>query len=302
VAVRADAVMGTVVTIDVHAQGAGAAIERAFGWFHHVEACCSRFDEASELMRLSARAGVPVGVSGLLFEAVRFAVHVAEASGGAFDPTLGAAMMRRGFDREHRTGRRTRLPRTEAAPPEDEAVPAPSYRDIVLDDTHRTITLRRPLVLDLGAVAKGLAVDLAARELAPYRDFAVSAGGDLFLGGVNLEGQPWTVGIRHPRRPGEVIASVRVSNRAVCTSGDYERPAAHGVPGHHILDPRLGASASAAASATAIAPTAMMADALATAAFVLGPRDGIAFLQRMDAEGLIVEADLGCHRTPGFPS
>jgi thiamine biosynthesis lipoprotein len=302
VAVRADAVMGTVVTIDVHAEGAGDAVERAFGWFHHVETCCSRFDEGSELMRLSAQAGGPVVVSDLLFEAVRFALHIAEASGGAFDPTVGAAMMRRGFDREHRTGRRVRATPADAARPEHDALPTSSYRDVLLDETRRTITLRRPLVLDLGAVAKGLAIDLAARELAPFHNFAVSAGGDLFLGGMNREGQPWIAGIRHPRQAGALIATLRVSNRAVCTSGDYERPAPDGAPGHHILDPRGGGSPSAAASVTVIAPTALMADALATAAFVLGPVEGIAFLQRMGAEGLIVGTDLVCHRTAGLAS
>ena len=301
-AVRADAVMGTVVTIDVRSEGAGDAVDRALGWFHHVETCCSRFDEDSELMRLSARVGIPVAVSDVLFEAVRFAVRVAEASGGAFDPTVGATMMRRGFDREHRSGRRVRPRRADAERADAEPPPAVSYRDVLLDETRRTIALRRPLVLDLGAVAKGLAVDLAARELGPFRDFVVSAGGDLFASGLNPEDQPWRVGIRHPRRPGELIASVRVSNRAVCTSGDYERPAPQGTPGHHILDPRLGVSPSDAASATVIAPTAMMADALATAAFVLGPLEGIRFLQRMDVEGLIVGTDLVCHRTAGFPS
>jgi thiamine biosynthesis lipoprotein len=290
-----DAVMGTVVTIDVPGAGSDEAVERALGWSHHVESCCSRFEEESELMRLSAQVGVPVAVSPLLFEAIHFALRVAEATGGAFDPTVGAAMMRRGFDREHRTGRRV----TSALA--DTAAEA-SYEDVLLDDARRTITLRRPLVLDLGAVAKGLAIDLAARELEPFVDFAVYAGGDLFLGGHNPDGEPWTVGIRHPRQPGALIASVRVSNQAVCTSGDYERRAPGGVSEHHILDPRHGASPPAVASATVIAATAMAADALATAAFVLGPREGLAFLGRMDAEGLIVGADLVCHATPGFPS
>ncbi len=298
--VRADAVMGTVVTIDVHGLDADEAIGRAFGWFHQVEGCCSRFEEGSELMRLSAQVGVPVAVSDLLFEAVRFALRVAEASGGAFDPTVGAAMMRRGFDREHRTGHRVHVEPPGAG--EGDAEGPPTYRDVLLDEERRTIELRRPLVLDLGAVAKGLAIDLAARELEPFRDFAVSAGGDLYLGGANREGQPWTVGIRHPRQPGGLIATLCVSNRAVCTSGDYERPRPGGAPGYHILDPRIGASPASAASVTVVAPTAMMADALATAAFVLGPEEGIAFLRRMDADGLFVAADLACHRTPGFPS
>jgi thiamine biosynthesis lipoprotein len=295
VSARADAVMGTVVTIDVHGAGADDAIERALGWFHHVEACCSRFEDGSELRRLSVQVGVPVAVSPVLFEAVRFALHVAEATAGAFDPTVGAAMMRRGFDREHRTGRRVAMT-------PDAAGGDATYVDVELDEARRTITLRRPLVLDLGAVAKGLAIDLAARELEPFVDFSVYAGGDLFVGGRNADDEPWSIGIRHPRRPGALIASVRVSNRAVCTSGDYEQTV-DGAPGeHHILDARSGASPSLVASATVIAPTAMAADALATAAFVLGPRHGLALLERMQVEGFIVGADLACHATPGFPA
>ena len=69
-----------------------------------------------------------------------------------------------------------------------------SYRDVLLDPEQRTITLRRPLLLDLGAVAKGLAVDAAGRELEPFRDFAIDAGGDLFLGGSNPQGTPGRLG------------------------------------------------------------------------------------------------------------
>src|SRR5579871_6069718 len=117
-----------------------------------------------------------------------------------------------------------------------------TYRDVQIDAERRTITLRRPLTLDLGAVAKGLAVDTAARELNTFRDFAIDAGGDLYLGGCNPQGAPWSVGIRHPRRPGELIDSLRVSGKAVCTSGDYERVAPGDGDadsgGHHIVDPR----------------------------------------------------------------
>lgn len=283
--------MGTFVTVDVEGTGADDAAGRALEWFRQVEACCTRFDESSELMQLTAQAGRPVPVSPMLFEAVRFAVSVAEESQGAFDPTVGHRMARRGFDREHRTGRVTDVP------PVDDDV---SYRDIALDAEHRTITLRRPLVLDLGAVAKGLAIDTAAHELKPFADFAIDAGGDLYLGGHNRRGEPWTVGIRHPRQPGHLVATVRVSDTAVCTSGDYERPAAHGPHEHHILDPRTGCSPGPVISATVVAPSAMLADALATAAFVLGPADGIALLNRLGVEGLIVTDDLERHQTPGF--
>lgn len=290
--------MGTVATVQIVGhESAGdrdAATERAFDWFRQVESCCNRFDETSEARRLSASAGVPVPVSAMLFETVQFALALAEDTGGAFDPTVGARMARRGFDRDYRTGARI-----DAG---DDAAVDVSYRDVTLDASARTIQLHRPLIFDLGAVAKGLAIDLAARELRAFRDFAIDAGGDLYLGGHNEAGEPWRVGIRHPRREGEWLDVLRVSGAAVCTSGDYERRSDVPGVGHHIMDARTGASADGAISATVLAPTAMLADGLATAAFVLGPADGLRLLQRHGLDGLIVSQTMTRHATTGYGS
>ena len=295
------AVMGTVVTIDA-VWGADAddetrALTRAYldgamQWFHRVEACCTRFDPASELMQLARRPGTPTHVSPTLFEAARFALAVAEETEGAFDPTVGDLMARRGFDREHRTGRP--VPLQHAAPT------TATYRDVHLDDARQTITIDRPLTLDLGAVAKGLAVDLAARELADLRHFAINAGGDLYVAGHNLEGEAWIVGIRHPRAADEILESWRVSNLAVCTSGDYLRRVPGQADEHHIIDPRARMSARTLASVTVVAASAMVADALATAAFVLGPADGVALLERHQVHGLMVTPALERVATRGF--
>ena len=287
---RTEICLGTTITISVvGATDAGGAVDRAFWWFREVESRCSRFDTDSELMRLSQHIGTPVGASDLLFEAVRFALAVAEQTDGAFDPTVGRTMEMRGFNREHRTGA---LISTDIEQPRDV-----SYRDVVCDAEAKTIMLKRPLVLDLGAVAKGLAIDMATTELQPYRDFAIDAGGDLYLGGRNPDGEPWSVGIRHPREDGKILDVLRVSDKSVCTSGDYER---RGNGGHHILDPRTGANASGVISATVIAPTAMLADAVATAAFVLGPEEGLELCDSLGLEALIVTADLTRHETNGL--
>jgi thiamine biosynthesis lipoprotein len=279
--------MGTVVTIEVvHANAhSDEAVDRAFGWFHEIEARCTRFRYDSELTRLTAQVGVHVPASPILYEAVQFALMVAEESGGAFDPTVGHRMEAAGFNREHRTGETFRT----AIAPDDSA----TYRDILLDPDQRTILLRRSLTLDLGAVAKGLAIDTAARELEPFRDFAIDAGGDLYMGGSNEHGAAWSVGIRHPHGNHEFIERVSVSNQAVCTSGNYERPG-------HLLDPRTKMPSDALASATVIAPSAMLADAMATAAFVLGPQEGIRLLSRLGVEGLLVTSDLQRYGTRGL--
>ena len=247
-------------------------------------------------MQLTAQVGIAVPASAILYEAVQFALVVAEESGGAFDPTIGYSMETRGFNREYRTGHiiKTALER---------GIPA-SYRDVRLDPDRRTIMFVRPLILDLGAVAKGLAIDMAARELKPFEDYAIDAGGDLFVAGCSPDGAPWSVGIRHPRREDQLIDTLRVSNLAVCTSGDYERTGAEGVEhrSHHLLDPRTGVSADAVTSATVVAPTAMAADALATAAFVLGPSEGIRLLERQGVDGLIVSPTLERYATRGMLS
>ena len=258
-------------------------------WFRDVEARCSRFDRDSELMQLTNHVGLAVGASDLLFEAVRFALAVAEETNGAFDPTVGHTMALRGFDREHRTGERI-----------DVAIDEPAdvtYRDVVCDERAKTITFKRPLILDLGAVAKGLAIDMAARELQTFRHFAIDAGGDLFLSGKNANDELWSVGIRHPRADGQLIDVLRVSDKAVCTSGDYER---RNDQGSHIIDARTRVAASGVASVTVVAPTAMLADAVATAAFVLGVEAGLELCESLGVDALIIDENLTPHETDGL--
>jgi FAD:protein FMN transferase len=299
---RTVASMGTVVT--AHIVGRGAShVERtelehgtasALAWFQEVERVCSRFDPESELSRLSKQIGSRVPVSDLLFEVVHFALAVADESGGAFDPTLGLQLEARGFDREYRSGAVVRTPLA----PDDTA----SYRDVELDADQKTIMLGRPLLLDLGGVAKGLAIDMAARELdqRSFENFAIDAGGDLYLSGHNADDKPWSVGIRHPRHVGEMVETLRVSNVAVCTSGDYERHAPGEPAEHHIVDPRTKASAVRAASVTVVAPSAMVADALGTAAFVLGPVDGLDLLERHGVAGMMITPSLERFATQGM--
>jgi thiamine biosynthesis lipoprotein len=100
--------------------------------------------------------------------------------------------------------------------------------------------------------------------------------------------------VRHPRRPEAIFETVAVSGAALCTSGDYER-------GEHVLDPRRAGGRVRVCSASVIAPTAMAADALATAAMVLAPAAGLRLLEREQVAGLIVTADLQRFATANWP-
>lgn len=265
--------------------------DRAYGWFAEVERRCSRFDEASELRSLSRRVGEPMSVSTLLFSALRLSLEVAHLTDGALDPAIGSAMERAGFNTNYLTGERVTSPWC--------AESSGTYQDILLDEDAQTVTLLRPLSLDLGAVAKGFAIDLAARELSGLPGFVINAGGDIFAHGLNPDGEPWRIGIRHPRRHAELLTSLRITDAAVCTSGDYERPQAEG-DGHHIFNPASGASAGSAVSVTVIAPTAIVADALSTAVFVLGQEAGVDLLNRQGVNGMIIGPDLNVVETAGM--
>jgi thiamine biosynthesis lipoprotein len=291
---HAFAAMGTTVSFRVVRHGRLSELDvrvlvaRAEAWFHEVETICSRFEPDSELRRLCANSGRPLPVSDVLYHAIEYSVAIAEASGGAFDPTVGRRMEALGFNRSWRSG-----VRAESGADRDGSA---SYRDVLLDPHTRTIALARPLLLDLGGVAKGFAIDLAVRELLPLGNFTIDAGGDLYLAGRNEHGEPWSVGIRHPREERGLIATLAASDTAVCTSGDYERREAGGE--HHIMDPSTGSSAGGAASVTVLAPSATAADALATAAFVLGPVRGLELMEREGVDGLIFTRSLERFQTP----
>lgn len=293
--------MGTVVTIQVvgHDRSQRArrtrdqAVDRAYAWFDRVESVCSRFEATSELRRLCASHGEDVVVSPMLFEAVRFAMAVAEETHGAFDPTVGARMEARGFNRDYRSGAVV----SSDLPAERDV----SYRDVVLNESARSIRLERGLVLDLGAVAKGLAIDMAVQELRPLANFAVDAGGDVYCAGHNENERPWTIGIRHPRDPQALLTRVPLRDAALCTSGDYERRVVDDTLGeHHLVDPSTGVSPRDVISASVIAPTAMVADALGTAAFVLGCAKGLALLEHHELRACLVDAQLVRHTTPDW--
>ncbi|MDQ0189597.1 FAD:protein FMN transferase [Alicyclobacillus cycloheptanicus] len=288
--------MGTQVHLSVVGRTQATAEEalmHAFQVIRQVESCCSRFDRTSELAQLCRVVGQPVAVSDILFEAVRFAVEVAALTQGHFDPTVGRAMELAGFNQHYLTAERVN---TELG--EGEQV---SYRDVRVDEEARTVCLTKPMVLDIGAVAKGLGVDLAAQVLRSYafQGFTIDAGGDLYVAGTNARDEPWRVGIRHPVHREESILTLRLTDAAVCTSGSYERISPVHAGTHHILDPVAHQSPKELVSLTAIGSFAMMADAFSTAGFVLGWEQGRALLASVDLEAVAITNQLAVHMTPG---
>ncbi|WP_248085841.1 FAD:protein FMN transferase [Paenibacillus silvae] len=257
-------------------------INRAFHAFRQVEQACSRFSLDSELMRATRQIGEPVQVSPSLFEPLKLALHMAELTSGIFDPTVGKRLEQHGFNQHYLTHQYINSPAVESA----------TYRDIVLDEVHQTITLLKPLVIDLGAVAKGFAIDLAAHELQSFAGFMVNAGGDLYAGGRDEQDKPWEIGIQHPTHADEVICTLELSDAAICTSGGYERKSIVAADIHHLLHPVTGQSPKEWVSSSIIAPYAMMADIFSTAVMLLGKEEGKKLMEQANVQGILITPDL----------
>ncbi len=281
--------MGTVVHFHVVGPCSISAkqqsIARALESMRRVEEVCSRFDSGSELRQLCQRPGQFVAVSPILYHALEIALATSELTGGVFDPTVGRALELQGFSRNYLTGDQISTPTADPL--------RVSHRDIHLDPKTRSVILDRPVALDLGAVAKGLAVDLAVAELQTFEGYAIDAGGDAYVGGLDPSGAVWTIGIEDPHLPGRSVDWLGLSNQAVCTSGSYKRISPTHPEHHHLYHPLEARSAQGWLSMTVVAPLAVLADVSATAAFVLGPTLGLAFVesQKLAAYGITEQGE-----------
>lgn len=281
--------MGTVARVVRDADG-GLDLPALFA---EIERELSRFDPGSDLSRLNAdpRACAPAGP--LLRAAVAGALRAASLTGGLVDPTLLGALRRAGYGESRAHIEPSSLARGLAsAPPRRPARPHPAaeWRAVEVDDGAGVI--RRPpgLELDLGGSVKGWAADFVAARLARHGRCAVDCGGDLRVAAGS--GAPWEVRVRHPLT-GAIAHTLRVRAGGVATSGIdarlWKRP--EGDFAHHLIDPATGSPAwTGLAAATALAPTAMEAEALAKAALLSGPVAGRRLLQSRHG-GVLVHDD-----------
>ena len=276
--------MGTVVRIALylHDDGDGERFFKlAVAEIDRVDSLMSRHGDASELRRVNSTSGAPTPCSPDLRRVVERCLLWSRLSGGAYDATIGPLTDLWAFPEAE-------IP--PAAPSITAARALVDHRQV--DVGPEGVRLARPgMSLDLGGSAKGYAVDRAVAALIASGVGAglVEAGGDIRFWGVKPDGRDWQFGIQHPRRAQEYLVVEDVGLPALATSGDYEQTFEHGGRRyHHLLDPSTGYPATRAVSASAWSESALDADILATAAFVMGPEKGIALIDSViGAEGVI---------------
>lgn len=289
---QSKALMDTYVTVTVVSSSkdqARRAVQDAFSEIERFGDLINFFSDKSELSKINRNAGIaPVRVSPLTLDVVEKSLYVARESDGAFDPTIGPEIHMWDFFKKIK-------------PSDDEIrkkLPLVNYRNVVVDNKDSTVFLKeKGMMLDLGGIAKGYGADLAVAALKKdgIRAGIVAIAGDIRTFGSKPDGSPWNIGIQNPRqkdKEDEIIATVRLSNKAISTSGDYQRYfILGGRRYHHLLDPKTGYPAMHCRSVSVVADKGVFTDSFATAVFIMGPDKGMKLLKKLNMDGVIIDTD-----------
>lgn len=258
----------------------GAALrERLIDRVEAFDAGWSRFRADSQVRAMARTAGSydfpgEAAVLGPLYR------ELYSLTGGAMTPLIGGSLERLGYDAQYSL-------RAHGSP-----APAPAW-DGVLTWEGTAITAAVPVVLDIGAAGKGMLVDLLVEELddAGVESFCIDASGDLLVRGP----EPLAVGLEHPYNPAQAIGVASLRNKALSASAANRRAWGDGL--HHVLDGRTGEPVRTAVATWAVAGTAVLADALATALFFV---PGATLEENFDFSWLTVFSDGTAAYSAGF--
>jgi len=283
--------MGTTVTIK--AEAFPEDIQKALGVMEKVDSLMNDYDPQSEISILNKEGKAKVSPE--LKEVITRAVHFSRLTKGAFDITVGPLVrFWQKMEKEKRIPTQKEL---------EDVLSVVGYQNIKVKGD--TIVLgKKGMMLDVGGIAKGYAVDKAIEVLKKrgVKNALVDAGGDLYCLGEGPHGK-WRIGIQHPRKMKEIVGVVEVKDRGVATSGDYRRY--YSIKGKrfgHIINPATGWTVQdTPSSVTIIAPDATSADALATGVFVLGLKEGMNLINSLtEVEGMIISDDMEVLRSGGW--
>jgi len=296
---RSGLVMGTFVSLRATGAAAPAALTGSLAELERLEAIFSYSLPDSEVSRLNAAAGRgPVDVGPEMVTVLLEAQRIAELSGGAFDVTIAPVVDAWGF-RPEVTEQRVPEPGELSA-----ALALVDYRLLRVDAAAgQAELLREGMAVDLGAIAKGYAIDrvVGILQAAGITSALVDVGGNIHALGLRPTGQAWRVGLQHPRDSQQLLGVLSLTDRNIATSGDYQRFfELDGQRYHHIIDPGTGHPAQAATMVAIVADTGMEADAVSTAAFVLGAQEGLALVRRMGLEAVLYTNDGQLQVTAGL--
>lgn len=280
--------MGTLFDITVSypdEEKAKKAISKAFDEIQRIEESTSKFIQKSEVAQINQHAGGNAFVaSSEVYELLRKSIHYSQLTEGTFDVTIGAIQDLWNFENEKEF-----IPSSENIA---RLLPLVDFKNVLLGNNYHVRLIKSGIKLDLGGIAKGYAVDKGIEILRKenINNAILNGGGDLKCIGEKNPGASWKIGVRHPRKPSSIIATLEGKDIAIATSGDYQNYfVKDNVRYHHLLDPATGLQARGLQSVTIISQDAILADAMATAVFIMGPEKGLKFIESQNQiEGFLI--------------
>lgn len=285
--------MGSRFEITVTAPDSAQAeedIALAINEISRIEKLISSWDPSTQTSEINRNAGIkPVKVSAELYNLIDRALKISELTDGAFDISYASMDKIWKFD-----GSMTKMPSEEEI---RESVSKVGYQNIILNPADTSVFLKnKGMKIGFGAIGKGYAADRAKQMLMQngVKSGIINASGDMNTWGTKPDGEPWKVAITNPMNKEHAFALLPLKDRAVVTSGDYEKFVKfNGVRYSHIINPKTGYPATGIISATVFAPKAELADALATSVFVMGIETGIDRINQLPGIDCIIVDEKG---------
>ncbi len=255
--------------------------------------------DSSEVNKINTSAGIkPVKVSVETFGIIKRSIEYSKKYDEIFDITIGPISEIWGFN--------SNPPRKDnpLKSSVDSLIKFVDYKKIILNEQDTTVFLPEvQMRLDLGGIGKGYAIDRAVYVMKQngMNSFLISGGGDIYVCGYKFDNQKWSVGIKHPRVDEKLIGKIEAVNKAIGTSGDYERyRIIDGVRYHHIFDTKTGYPSMLSQSSTVISNSAEEAVVLSKYIFILGYEKFNSVKDAKGIEGLIIDAEGKMHYDTHF--
>ncbi|GAB6099092.1 FAD:protein FMN transferase [Halanaerocella petrolearia] len=297
---KSDYMMGTVVKMKVYHSQPDQIIKESFSIIEDLEEKMSSRIRESEINQVNKAAGrEKVKVSDDTYQVLKKSLEYARLTKGAFDPTIGPLVELWGIGtKEAKVPKKNKI-KTELA--------LVDYNKVKLfPESNEIFLAQADMILDVGGIAKGYAADKIIelwKEKGVKSGF-ISLGGNVSVLGSKTDGTAWKVGIQDPKQPrGDVMATIKVKDKTVVTSGNYERYfMKDGVRYHHILNPQTGRPArKGIISSTIVTDNSFDADTLSTAIYVLGIKKGLKLIRELSqVEALVITDDQQLYLTPGL--
>ncbi len=265
---------------------ANERIDEAVAEIQRIEKLLTTYSETSQTFLINENAGIePIKVDEEVLGLIARAQRISALTQGAFDITYGSLDKRFwNFDTKM-----TQLPNLESA---KKSVQLINYQNVIIDFQNQTVFLKKKgMRIGFGGIGKGYAAEMAKKTLlkSGVSNGIVNASGDLCTWGSQPNGKPWTVGIATPEQRNKVFADLDISNKAIATSGSYEKfVIINGKRYAHTIDPKTGFPVSGIKSVTVVSVNAEIADAMATPIMVMGVQTGLNLINQMQNIACII--------------